>query len=132
MPKRRGETGAFTQDMVMTTKYPTTKPPSTTLPNLRSSGDLRKPRDGDGVFDSTVTSMCRLTIRLSGAGLRQRRTKALYPDHRLPPWPTEDATRDRSNRLLAVTCDHASSLAACACEQPRRRPLRHRNFDTRG
>jgi hypothetical protein len=39
-------------------------------------------------------------MRLSGAGLRRRRTKALYPNHRLPPWLTEDATRDRSNRLL--------------------------------
>src|ERR1700733_6693020 len=41
-----------------------------------------------------------LTMRLSDAGLHQRRTKPLYPNHRLPPWLTEDATRDRSNRLL--------------------------------
>src|ERR1700684_612072 len=40
-------------------------------------------------------------MRLSDAGLRQRRTRALYPNHRLPPWPNEDAPRDRSNRLLA-------------------------------
>ncbi len=39
-------------------------------------------------------------MRLSDAGLRRRQTKALYPDHRLPPWSTEDATRDRSSRLL--------------------------------
>ena len=26
--------------------------------------------------------------------------KLIYPNHRLPPWLTEDATRDRSNRLL--------------------------------
>ena len=39
-------------------------------------------------------------MRLSDAGLRQRRTNLIYPDHRLPPWPTEDAPRDRSNRLL--------------------------------
>jgi hypothetical protein len=32
-----------------------------------------------------------LTTRLSDAGLRQRQTKALYPNHRSPPWPTEDA-----------------------------------------
>src|SRR5579863_3226690 len=32
----------------------------------------------------------RLTMRLSDAGLRQRQTKALYLNHRLPPWPTED------------------------------------------
>jgi hypothetical protein len=58
-------------------------------------------------------------MRLSDAGLRRLKTKAVYPDHRFPPWPTEDATprslepnhrptpwltedapRDRSNRLL--------------------------------
>jgi hypothetical protein len=42
----------------------------------------------------------RLTMRLSDAGLHQRRTKTLYPNHRLPPWLTKDATGDRSNRLL--------------------------------
>jgi hypothetical protein len=46
--------------------------------------------------------MRNLTIRLSDAGLRQRQTKALYLNHRLPPWPNEDATRDRSNRLLGA------------------------------
>ena len=30
-------------------------------------------------------------MRLSDAGLHQRQTKALYPNHRLPPWLTEDA-----------------------------------------
>ena len=39
-------------------------------------------------------------MRLSDAGLRRRPTKLIYPNHRLPPWPTEDATRVRSNRLL--------------------------------
>jgi hypothetical protein len=39
-------------------------------------------------------------MRLSDAGLHQRQTKALYPNHRLPPWATEDVTRDRFNRLL--------------------------------
>jgi len=43
-----------------------------------------------------------LTMRLSDAGLHQHQTKAVYPDHRLPPWLTEGPTRDRSNRLLAV------------------------------
>jgi hypothetical protein len=42
-------------------------------------------------------------MRLSDAGLHRRQTKALYPKHRLAPWPTEDATRDRSNRLLGHT-----------------------------
>jgi hypothetical protein len=41
-------------------------------------------------------------MRLSDAGLHQRQTKALYPNHRSSPWSTEDATRDRSNRLLDV------------------------------
>jgi hypothetical protein len=39
-------------------------------------------------------------MRLSDAGLRRLKTSAVYPDHRLPPWLTEDAARDRSNRLL--------------------------------
>jgi hypothetical protein len=39
-------------------------------------------------------------MRLSDARVRQPKTKAVYPDHRSPPWLTEDATRDRSNRLL--------------------------------
>jgi hypothetical protein len=39
-------------------------------------------------------------MRLSDAVLRQRQTKTLYPNHRLPPWLTDDAARDRSNRLL--------------------------------
>ena len=43
-----------------------------------------------------------LEMRLSDARLRGRKTKLLYFNHRLPPWLTEDATRDRSNRLLDV------------------------------
>jgi hypothetical protein len=39
---------------------------------------------------------------LSDAGLRRRPTKLVYPDHRSPPWFTEDETRDRSNRLLGI------------------------------
>ncbi len=39
-------------------------------------------------------------MRLSDAGLRQRQTKLIYPNHRFPPWPNEAAARDRSNRLL--------------------------------
>src|ERR1700727_851432 len=31
-------------------------------------------------------------MRLSDAGLHQRQTKLIDPDHRLPPWLTEDAT----------------------------------------
>ena len=51
---------------------------------------------------------CCLTMRLSDAGLHRRRTKALYPNHRFPPWPTEDATRDRSNRLLGGSSPEAA------------------------
>jgi hypothetical protein len=40
-------------------------------------------------------------MRLNDA-LHRRQTKALYPNHRPPPRPTEDATGDRSNRLLDV------------------------------
>jgi hypothetical protein len=43
-------------------------------------------------------------VRVSDAGLRRSKTKLLYPNHRLPPWLTEDATRDRSNRLSNATC----------------------------
>ena len=39
-------------------------------------------------------------MRLSDAGLRRPKTKLIYPDHRLPPWLTEDAPSDRSNRVL--------------------------------
>src|ERR1700742_1810185 len=45
----------------------------------------------------------RLTIRLSDAGLRQRQTELLNPNHRPSPWPTEDAgSRARSSRLLGA------------------------------
>src|SRR3974390_3529441 len=33
-----------------------------------------------------------LTTRLSDAGMRQRQTKLLYPNHRSPPWLPEAAT----------------------------------------
>jgi hypothetical protein len=31
-------------------------------------------------------------MRLSDAGLRRRQSKLIYPNHRLPPWLTGDAT----------------------------------------
>jgi hypothetical protein len=34
-------------------------------------------------------------------GLGRRKTKLIYPNHRLLPWLSEDTPRDRSNRLLA-------------------------------
>ena len=51
-------------------------------------------------------------MRLSDAGLHQRQTKALYLNHRLPPWLTEDAPRDRSNRLLAGFAQFLTKHAA--------------------
>jgi hypothetical protein len=59
----------------------------------------------------------RLTMRLSDAGLRRRQTKALYLNHRLPPWLNEDATRDRSNRLLD---DRAGTNRCDVPTQPRK------------
>src|SRR5580658_22110 len=44
-----------------------------------------------------------LTMRLSDAEVRHRQTEPLNPNHRSPPWFTEDAPRDRSNRLLGFT-----------------------------
>jgi len=38
-------------------------------------------------------------MRLSDAGLRRPKTKLIYPNHRLPPWLTEDNT-PRSLQLL--------------------------------
>src|SRR5579863_6228408 len=55
-----------------------------------------------------------LTMRLSDAGLHRRQTKALYPNHRLPPWLTEDATRDRSNRLLEDAARRIQAIAGTA------------------
>ena len=49
-------------------------------------------------------------MRLSDAGFHLRQSKALYPNHRLPPWLTEDDTRDRSNRLLGGVTRIRSAL----------------------
>src|SRR5260221_13332018 len=51
-----------------------------------------------------------LTMRLSDARLRRRKSKVVNPDHRPSPRPNEDAPRDRSNRLLdetATVAQHA-------------------------
>ena len=53
-----------------------------------------------GLGESSHSQFRRLTMRLSDAGLRQRPTKLIYPDHRPSPWLTEVVPRDRSNRLL--------------------------------
>src|SRR5258708_2066936 len=37
-------------------------------------------------------SVWHITMRLSDAGLRCQPTKLIYPNHRFPPWLTEDST----------------------------------------
>jgi len=73
--------------------------------------------------------MTHLTMRLSDAGLRRRATKLIYPNHRLPPGPNEDDTRDRSNRLLGGAHEGATIPRACdtwgnSPEPPKETPLR--------
>src|ERR1700722_10875794 len=53
-----------------------------------------------------------LTIRLSDAGMRRRKAKLIYFNHRLPPWPTEDATPrslEPGVRLPRDACIEAAS-----------------------
>jgi hypothetical protein len=63
---------------------------------------------------SEIFDQGNLTMRLSDAGLRRRETKALYLDHRPPPWLTEDAPRDRSNRVLDDRATLIEGLARTA------------------
>jgi hypothetical protein len=42
-------------------------------------------------------------MRSSDAGARCCQAKLIYLNHRLPPWLTEDAARDRSNPLLGFS-----------------------------
>src|SRR5580692_10814870 len=51
-------------------------------------------------------------MRLSDEGLRQRQTKALYPNHRNSPGPTKTRPRDRSNRLLDINSRRIGQTAA--------------------
>ena len=81
-----------------------------------------------------------LTIRLSDAGMRYWQTKLLYPNHRSPPWLTEDATRDRSNRLLDCRAAPAPKLplnsaveltpSLALCKLPTPSTLHHRSTET--
>ena len=64
-------------------------------------------------------------MRLSDAGLRRQQTKLIYPDHRPTPWLTEDATRDRSNRLLGVA--NRSGLINIRHRRYRRRVRHHQS-----
>ena len=78
----------------------------------RQDGQGTRSRISNG---TSGVSWCDLTMRLSDAGFRRRRTKLIYPDHRPPPWLTEDAPRDRSNRLLgAGPASHCQSKLAGA------------------
>jgi hypothetical protein len=55
-------------------------------------------------------------MRLSDARLHQRQTKALYPNHRLPPWPNEDAARDPLEPI--VRCHlHQRSVKVLPCSR---------------
>ena len=72
-----------------------------TLPIPRPETIDRRAEQADRLITTRTFHRC-LTMRLSDAGPR-RQTKAVYSDHRLPPWLTEDAPRDRSNRLLGVS-----------------------------
>ncbi len=86
------QTGTTTPQITNNTNATTTE--AKTAATIRKSGFV--------IFaaNKVARQPCRLTMRLSDAGLRQRRTKAVYPDHRSSPWPIEYAARDRSNRLL--------------------------------
>jgi hypothetical protein len=100
------------------------------VPNVGNGVSREEPRVGRWGFT------CHLTMRLSDAGLRQHRTKALYPNHRLPPWLNEDDTRDRSNRLLG---DATATLLECMTQEAQRpnpnadniTPVRHRQSPTK-
>ena len=53
-----------------------------------------------------------LTIGLSDAGLRRRKAKLIYFNHRFPPWPSEDATPrslEPGVRLPRDACIEAAS-----------------------
>ena len=89
-------------------------------------------------------------MRLSDAGLRQRQTKALYPNHRPPPWLNEDAAprslepivRWHPTKLrpssptsltdpLPITASPELSPAASSNNQTRRRPTKEQSVGTR-
>ena len=89
---------------------------------VRTTTDLRK-----------NAGSCALTMRLSDAGMRQRKTKLIYPNHRPSPWSTKAATRDRSNRLLEVRVlpttktDFLSALGAVLKQKSALNAWQHRS-----
>ena len=93
----RGERGGKTPENRMQTQIAIT--PAGTKTQRRSA--ITPPWDiARGKLASTFITG--LTMRSCDAGMRRRQTKLFYPNHRLPPWPNEDAARDRSNRLLGA------------------------------
>src|ERR1700722_6351068 len=69
------------------------------MPPMPVTRFMKPPRTGGGEEER---EFCGLTMRLGDAGGRRRPAKLIYLNHRLPPWPNEDATCDRSNRLLDI------------------------------
>jgi hypothetical protein len=56
--------------------------------------------------------------------MRCRPTKLIYPNHRPPPWPNEDETRDRSGRLLGAFAPTNQELSEIPNdEQSRYQPM---------
>jgi hypothetical protein len=85
---RRVHATASPNEVVLTrpTKWASSSATSTRMPRVQ-----RQARRPITTFRSSPRP-CRLTMRLSDAGLRRWPTKLIYPNHRLPPWLTEDAT----------------------------------------
>jgi hypothetical protein len=85
---RRLRATASPNDVVLTrpTKWPSSGATSTRIPRIQ-----RRARRPITTFELSPRS-CRLTMRLSDAGLRRGQTKLIYPNHRLPPRPTEDVS----------------------------------------
>jgi hypothetical protein len=93
--------------MTMPCMRPRNSGSGTNLPNTATTAIPHAPRirptdhharERIRVFDVPIST--RLTTKLSDAAVRCCETKLIYPDHRLPPWPTKDGARDRANRLL--------------------------------
>ena len=70
-------------------------PKSTVELHRNDHGEFGSKRSSDRTPPLTVIEnryiRCRLTMRLSDAGLRRRPTEPLYANHRPSPWPNEDA-----------------------------------------
>jgi hypothetical protein len=66
-----------------------------------------------------------LTMRLSDAGMHQRQTKAVYPDHRIPPWPEMPLAHGDGNYLpILRNCKIQTSPAAGLKFRGRRNEIR--------